>query len=280
MKRITTWTFAGALLWASLATTAAQAGIVIGTWDTSRASTSNTATGSFGTQRQAALATNYPGYTYATTPTLTSEFLNSGITFLSITPADTSAVPITPLSEAEQTALFNFVASGGNAFLVAEGFAPFVDSANSMLAKFGMTIADDGLTGTLLGAPTTHAHPVIHGPYGDTSSIGVIGAGIVTTKGPYAFPLATMNANGQTILAVIDRNAIAPGSGRVVITTDATLFVDSGAGGLFPSHQALYLNIVQFLVPEPTTWTLAASGAAALVFLGIKRRRAARALSR
>ena len=69
-----------------------------------------------------------------------------------------------------------------------------------------------------------------------------------TDLGPNTKSLATMDANGTPVLAVIERGALGPGSGPVVIMSDANAFVDRARSGFFPAHEALYLNIFKFLL--------------------------------
>jgi hypothetical protein len=248
----------------------ALAGIVVGTFNSTRASLANLANGPGATQIRASLAANFPGSSFATSATLTSSFLND-IDVLMITSADTDSNPITPLSSVEQAALLNYVKAGGTAFLMAEGYSPFITAAQSMIAPFGMTIVDDGLSGLLLGHPTNLSHPVFDGPFGDTPIMGVLGAGIFTNLGPYAHTIATMDANGKPIVAAIESHAIGPNSGRVVMITDASLFADNDDGGFFSEHQTLFLNTMHFLVPEPSGFLLGGVGLFAVGWLARRR---------
>jgi hypothetical protein len=61
---------------------------------------------------------------------------------------------------------------------------------------------------------------------GIQSTISVYGAGYLYQPGPYAQSLATMDSTGYPILAVIEKDAIAPGSRRVLLYSDAPMFAD------------------------------------------------------
>jgi hypothetical protein len=164
------------------------------------------------------------------------------------------------------------VQGGGRAFLVADGFSPFIPAAQSMVQPFGMTIVDDGLTGTLNATPTAPAHPVINGPFGSTSSIMVLGSGIFTSLGSAA-GLANIDALGQPVLAAIPEDALSPGSGRVVIIADASFLVDDALFGFFSQHETLFLNTLDYLgVPEPSGGIMAAmAGGGAGLALAARR---------
>lgn len=258
----------------------AQADFVLGAFDSTRSSTANPVTGLFSSDAIAALNASFPGITYAAAPTLTPGFL-AGVDVLILTPNDTDTLPITPLSAGEQTALFDFIQAGGRAFLIADGFSPFVVSAQSMVAPFGVTIVDDGLSGPLNATPTTHAHPVINGPFGDTSSIPMLGAGVFTNLGPHATSLATLDALGLPALAAIEAHTLGPNSGRVVLISDVSLFADDNLGGYFSQSQTLFLNAIDFLrVPEPGSRTLATLGAGGIgLVVALRSRRRPRGRS-
>ena len=146
----------------------ADAGEVIGTFGAPRVTDADLSlsSGTVASDAHNALVANFPEATFVTSPTLTPSFL-SGINVLMITSAMSSTEPLSPLSSSEETALFNFVKGGGNAFLIMEGFSPFISAVNSIVNPFGMTIVDDGLTGVLQVTPVGPSNPIINGPFGD-----------------------------------------------------------------------------------------------------------------
>jgi hypothetical protein len=251
----------------------AQAGLVIGTFDSTRATTANVLTGNYTHEAIASLTSHFPGTTFATAPMLTPQFL-SGINILLIASPMTDSTEITPLSSSEQTAMLNFVKAGGSAFIIAEGYSPFIPTDTSMVSPFGMSIVDDGLTGILTATPTTQSHPVINGPFGDTTTIPLYGAGVFPLLGPYATSLAYEDATHKSVLAAIPSGALSPTSGRVVIISDSNVFIDDTQGGFFPQGQPLFLNTINYLAtPEPSAIVLAGVGGAIVALGSIVRRR-------
>lgn len=242
----------------------ARGDFVLGTFDSTRATTANLATGLYTQELLASLNAHYPGMSIDTAPTLSPSFL-AGVDVLVISSAMTDLVGITPLSAGEQAALADFVQAGGRACLVVDGWAPFIAAAQSIVSPFGMTIIDDGLTGIRNATPTTHAHPVINGPFGDTTGIAMFGAGLFTNLGPYATSLATLDGTGLPALAAIEAQALGSTSGRVVLVADASPFVDGADGGFFPLSETFILNTMEYLlVPEPSGWILAIPAASGL----------------
>ena len=236
--------------------TPVRAGFVLGAFDSTRATTANFVSGIYTTEALASFQAHFPSASIVVAPTLTPQFL-SGVNTLILGSPMTDGTEITPLSASEQTALFNFVNSGGNAFLVADGWSPYEPADNSMIAPFGMSMEDDGLLGLLNATPTTQASPIINGPFGDTTSFTLYGAGVITNLGPYAIPLANEDLLQLPVLAVIPRHAISPTSGSVVIVTDSQFMIDDTQGGFFPQQQALFLNAMNYVsTPEPGSATL------------------------
>jgi hypothetical protein len=247
---------------------AAQADpVVIGGFDSTRIGDVNLITGFPAEQIRAALTANVPGHVLVAASTLTPAFL-SGVDLLIITNAS-GISSSTVLLPAEQTALLDFVKSGKSAFILADGFA---FSALSFVTPFGMF--GEGRTTTIDVGPVTDLnHPIANGPFGQATTFTTYYAGWFTDLGPAA-PIAVLGANGLASYAAIDRDAISPGSGRVVLTTDASAFADANDGGFFLANEALFNNSVDWLlaVPEPSTWILAFCGAISLGLLGRMRR--------
>ncbi|MBL9123078.1 MAG: PEP-CTERM sorting domain-containing protein [Planctomycetaceae bacterium] len=266
----------GAMILASLSCLPADAALVVGAFDASRAGAANVTSGDFSTESMSLLQAEFVGTTFATSPSLTPEFL-AGVDILILTPASSATTAIAPLSTDEQDALLGFVKAGGRALLLAEGENPFIPVAATYMALFGVTLVDDGLTGLHPGESIAPAHPIINGPFGEVAGALFYGHGKFSDLGPYATPLAKVSSNGDITLAAIESGALGPGSGRVVLMADSTPFFDSDDGGFFVlgEHQALFLNTIQFLsVPEPTTQhLLAVGGGLAAIGAALGRRR-------
>ncbi len=248
--------------------------LVIGTFDSSRTGIANLETGLFSTQARNSMGANFPGLTFSSAPTLTPAFL-AGVDLLLIHPLNFPGAT-TPLTAGEQSALFEYVAGGGNALLLLEGGVTnpaVVVSSQSIAGVFGLTIADDGLAGILNGTPTAPDHPIFNGLFGTQTFVQLGGAGVYTNLGPYAQSVAIMDALGLPVIAVIEADAIAPGSGRVILTSDSEMFINNSLGGYFTNHETLLLNMVAWLhpVPEPSSMTLATIGLIGGAFLARRR---------
>jgi len=153
---------------------------------------------------------------------------------------------ITPLTDTEQDALLAFVKRGGCTILMVsdnlgDDDLPVVNQ--SFVAPFGMTV--QGYTSPSGGLAITDpsASSVTSGPFGEVTmmewGVGIIGG--ISELGPYATSLADSPIGSA--LAVIEPNAISPGSGGVVIFTNTFVFDN---GGFFTQHQALFLNTLNF----------------------------------
>jgi hypothetical protein len=177
------------------------------------------------------------------------------------------------LTSAEQTNLGNFVLGGGHYFYVGEGVS--TPNNTSFVAPVGMTMAPDPTTGdpNVFAPWTNPTHPFLNGPFGQATtppgSVSGSGAAMVTTLG-LALELARWNpstGNGGIAVAAITRDALAPGSGFVVVGTDVNMISPSRWGtelGI-PLMNALYLS--QQPIPEPSS----AAGLALLAMIKIAR---------
>ncbi len=252
--------------------------IILGTFGAPRVTDASIATGSMTSMLRNSLYSNFPGSTIVTSPTLTPAFL-SGIDVLAIASDKTPYGGITPLSASEQSALVDYVLNGGSALLIAEGIPNFAAAAQSMISPFGLTMADDGLSGYTAALPVDPNHPIFSGPFGVQNYVEFLAGVVFPDLGPYATALANLPQTGQTAVAIIERHAMGPHSGAVVIVGDANFLENSEYfGGLFPVHEHFYLNTLAYLaaVPEPSTWALALVGLAALIGM---RRAAGRRMS-
>lgn len=236
----------------------AQAALIVGAFDASRAGDANVITGIFSEDSIAALSANFPGTDYTSAPELTPKFL-AGIDILVLTPASSQTTAITPLSVSEQSALLDFVKAGGSALLIGDGVYPFITVTQSFMAPLGVTFGDDFLTGPLYVESVAALHPVMNGPFGEVPAAIVYGSGQFTNLGPYATPLAEIAANQTPVFAAIERQALGPTSGRIVLIGDTTPFIDEDNGGFFglQEHRSLFLNSINYLAtPEPSSLVL------------------------
>lgn len=212
---------------------------------------------------KALLLVMYPGVELPGTQELTPEFLSGLDAALLVTSEPAGSID-TPLSASEQTALFDYIKAGGNALIVGEGGFDNVAVDQSFFTPFGITAVgrEGGTEKATVIQPNTH--PIVNGPYGTFTTLTGDNVGWFSNLGPYAQPLANLDFNGQPILAVIERGALGPGSGAVVLTADSDLLFN------LPLSQ----NIARYLleVPEPSTWLLMLPGAAGLFALGKRRR--------
>ena len=182
------------------------------------------------------------------TDTLNDAFLGGvDVALLSSVTGDGSAVAV--LSSAEQLALRNFVRGGGGAVILVDNdaFAGSPNSStvnNSFLSMFGVHVTGtDCSTGGTISAP--QSSPVTNGPFGAVASVALTCAGWFDDLGP-ASALGTVQ-NGMPFLAVIPANALAPGSGAVVLLSDTAL----AAAYWTPAYRSLIFNAIAFVAPEP-----------------------------
>lgn len=233
------------------------AALVVGGFSTARAGTSSISQGPVTEELRSAIVNAFPGSTFVGVDTLTSSALST--VNLLIVGAPTLTPPVLSLSSAEQTALLNFVRSGGGALIYFDNdtYAPGADAANeTFLDPFG--IDSTGRVPSAGNATSiAPAHPVMNGPFGMVTSFATNFGGWVENLGP-STALAQYDANGQPAIAAIAPGALAPGSGGVVLIGDADSLVDSADGGLFgmADNQKLLLNSVSFVIPEASTISL------------------------
>jgi hypothetical protein len=55
------------------------------------------------------------------------------------------------------------------------------------------------------------------------------------------------NSGGESVV-FLPKNAIAPGSGKVLLVSDASMFVDDEDTGYFSRNQTLFLNALNLLI--------------------------------
>ena len=228
--------------------------------------------GPFTEEWRAAALAGFPGSTFVGLDALTPAALNP--LDVIIVGAPTLSGPPISLSSSEQTALLDFVRSGGGAQIFFDndsyaGVPASDDAAETYLDPFGIDA-----TGRVPSQSTTTsialAHPVINGQFGTVTNLFTNFGGWFETVGP-ATPLAQYDANGQIALAAIAPGALGAGSGAVVILGDADPIVDSGDGGLFGTNdnRIYFMNALAY-TPEPSAAMLLLSAGA--VCAGLRRR--------
>lgn len=263
----------------SLLSTMHASATTVGTFGAPRVTTANPLTGTVTPELGATFASHFPDANVVTSPTLTPDFL-SGVDCLVIATAKAFDVSITPLSAQEQTALYDFVLDGGNALLITEGLANlYLPAAQSIASVFGVSVVDDGLAGIQPALPVAPLHPIVSGPFGVQNYLAVYGSGAFVDLGPYASPLFSLTATSLPVALVIEADAIAPGSGRVIMVADTHLYLGDAIGGFFSTHEPFILNSYDYLlapVPEPSSVCLAGMAMAGLLCAGGRRGRAAR----
>lgn len=248
----------------------AARGAILGTFNSTRAGGFNVLTSVVTMEIRDSLAANLPGMTLTGTDKLTPAYL-AGVDAILLHPIANFGTNITPLSAAEQTALFDFVKQGGAALLVADSYGSA--AAQNLVDAFGLKVA--GLTpgpdpGTISSPPF---NPIIHGPFGSVSSFLTDEGYWFTDLGPYAKSIATYTGNGLPSIAVIERGAIAPTSGPVIIFGDVNAFGDATFGYQFQFNEKLMLNALAYAVPEPSTLVAGLLGFGLLAGIALRRRR-------
>ncbi|MBI4601307.1 MAG: hypothetical protein HY721_05020 [Planctomycetes bacterium] len=193
----------------------------------------------------------FDGYELLEAPALTEEFL-SGVDIVILHNVYDNHNPMSPpLSEEEQGALLERVLAGAGALVIADGAWPAQPAAaEALVAPFSMSIEGTIPDADVSSVGDPAAHPVTGGRFGEVTYIKTFYAGWLTDLGPHAAALATLAANGEPSLAVIEEGALGAGSGRVVLLSDADPLGDADVlpGQLtFPEHEALFLNTVAWL---------------------------------
>ena len=210
---------------------AAQQPLVIGGFDASRGGAFSLRDGGALSGLHAAITTAFPGSTITATPVLTPEYLST-IKVLLISPVTNNVSTTTALSASEQSALHDFVESGGVALIFTDNdsYAGGVSIVNnSFLAPFGLHV-----TGTLVSSafPIDSSLPVITGPHGTVERMTTDFAGWFDVSGTSTV-LARLTANEMPFLLHLPL-----GSG-VVITAGDTNFLEFGG-----ENRKLVLNAI------------------------------------
>lgn len=186
-----------------------------------------------------------PEATFVGTQTLDPTFLST--VDILIIDAATDYGAYTTLSPSEQNAVLNFVKSGKGAIIVADtyGYA----GGESFASPFGVSAGGSTSNSTYIVNTTL---PIGSGPYGTASTpftvdfVGVPSG--FASLGPYAQAIA-VSSSGDPTIAAIRENVLAPGSGRVVLFSDAGTVLET-----FIAGNGVFLNSIAYVaVPEAST---------------------------
>jgi hypothetical protein len=255
----------GTLLVALLIHSTLALAINVGGFDLGRGGPYSISDGSYTADIRTVLSNMFAGTTFSGSGTLTPAYL-SNVDLLIVTTAYSNSQEISPLSPAEQTALYDYVLGGGNALILGEraDFSPLTNP--TLLGPFGLTI-----TGATLADPDATvidpgAAPFTAGPFGTVTSVSTTNPGWFGDVG-LATTVALLDSNGQPVLAYAPENTFGIGSGRVIFSADSDIYTE---------NLALILNSFDYLsvqVPEPSSIALAMLGGLAVAAAAIRRRR-------
>jgi len=211
------------------------------------------------------------GVSFSSANYLTPEYLDSIDLFVLSSVRATSGVQYFPaLTADEQEALYQFVLNGGNLFYSSgtignPGIGALADA--SVLGPFGLHYTQViGYEGT--AQFNDLQHPIAASDWGGPfSEYRVRSGGYYDDLGPFGISLANTADANYPVLVEIPRNALGPGSGRVIVNSSTHALTDYAG--------SLTVNIAAYLlVPEPSTWAMFASGGVtALGAAWLRRRR-------
>ncbi len=240
MKVITTtrnyWSFLSFFFLYLLTTSQLMGSPIIGTLDFSRAGSANILDGDITDELRASLLANFPGVQIVASPSLSNSFLST-IELLIVTNAAGSQVG-TSLTVAEQLAVTTFVENGGSAIVFGDPF--FGLSAQTVVEPFEVTFANDLISGDdFFNMINLDNNPIANGPIGFVPAALAYEYGWFDNLGPYASTLAINEFNGMPSILRIPENAMAPGSGRVLIFGDAGIVGDFEIGGVFVLNETM-----------------------------------------
>jgi hypothetical protein len=196
---------------------AARADLRIGTFDVDRGGIGSLMSDDREWAR-AAIDTSFEGVTIAAVSVLTEAFIDT-LDLLWLDAVAASEEAIAPLSTAEQTLLGQFVTAGGGVIIFTD--TDWFDTANqSLLAPFGLIAAGSLVGDRHVTVTDAHATPVTDSFFGLVEGYWTGWPGWYTDLGDHAMSLATLDDNGQTHLAFIEREVLGPAAGGAVFMAD------------------------------------------------------------
>ena len=224
-----------------------QTPLLIGGFDVGRSGHISFPSGDYFSQARASVNASLGPVEFHSFPTLTFSNLEP-LDVLVLAPGTTHSSAAPPLSPSEQTALRDYVLSGGGAVILADNYSYATGAEveeTALLNPFGLAGCCT-LFGTVLAiVPTPEAHALTSGRFGTASNFSQLYPGGITDLGPYAHSLAT-NALG-TALAAIETGAMGTGAGRVAVFSDGNTFADDGDIGTYTQNRGLFLNTVDWV---------------------------------
>jgi len=171
-----------------------------------------------------AVQANFPDVIISGTPELTVEYL-SGVQVLFLTVWWSSSQGVSPLSPAEQSALYDFVVGGGSALIFVDNHDLDDVSHESMIDPFGLDVTGKINAYNVVGTFSDPAScPATMGPFGTLTHYNVEVPGWFDVVGPHAVALDVL-PNGEPSLAYIDFGVLGPDSGAVLLCSDSSLLV-------------------------------------------------------
>lgn len=199
----------------------------IGSFDITRGGHGSLASGRYDSLKASILGA-FPGAEFSVSGELTANYL-SGVDVLVVSAVYLGGgTGIAPLTDGEQSALRDWVESGGTGVLLGDN-SVFAEAAQSLLDPFQMTIEGSfgGEHFAVVDDPDQHA--VTYGPYGTVRSMRLFVPGELTDTGPTAEAFASIETGGQTrvVGAIIEPGTLAPESGLLLAFSDSNILFDA-----------------------------------------------------
>lgn len=245
-----------------------RAQVIVG-FDTTRGGTYNLQAQ---TSLQNAITAALPSATFSYTGALSGGSLAGAAGVVIVSPYD-NIIPISPLSAGEQTALVNFVQSGGFAIVVtdADYTTAFELTDASFVEPFGLQSQAVESAPITITNPT--GNPISNGPFGLINSLSGIATGRYTSL-PGIFNTLGRNAQGHEAAGYFNLGALNAGSGAVLFIADGNAVNSTWASA---NNYKFISNFVAFAaIPEPEVDALLAVGAMGLGLVWrIRRKRTA-----
>jgi hypothetical protein len=227
-----------------MATSHAKADFVLGGFDASRGGVCSVNEGTLLNNLRAAIAAAFPDVTLSGNATLTEDCLSS-IDFLLIGAPRTEYSQVNPLCPKEQDAMVGFINAGGRALIFTDN-RDFEEADQSFLQPFGMHEASILGGSQQASVLDPSSHPITDGPFGTIFHFHTYYPGYFDDLGPSTL-LATLDADGEPVLAVIDPGVLSDSSGGVVFFGDTSMIIDSE---LTQDNANLVLNALAFLIGQ------------------------------